>query len=286
MNKKTEKKLKPRKAFRKCGACSHAMFRLTDQEFDNISPCEERASDILAGGLVQKGHQCGMLWGASMAVGKEAFRVYKDPNIATAKAISVSGKLTASFKSETGTVNCRDITNVDWESKLEMFWYMLKTIARGFVFTPCFNLIVKWSPEAIKEIDRELPAEIEFDGECVSCTSETLKKMGASEEDAVTVSGLAGGIGLTGEACGALGAAIWYQMLENEKQNPGEPRSMFGNPEARIILNSFLEYSNREYLCKKITGKEFRTIDEHTEYIKSGGCKELIDTLAAAYSED
>jgi hypothetical protein len=36
--------------------------------------------------------------------------------------------------------------------------------------------------------------------------------------------------------------------------------------------------------CHKITGKRFGNIDEHSEFIKNGGCKDLINILARSQS--
>jgi hypothetical protein len=32
--------------------------------------------------------------------------------------------------------------------------------------------------------------------------------------------------------------------------------------------------------CKEICGKRFKTIDEHSEYIKTGGCSKILTALA------
>lgn len=272
--------LNPRKVFWKCGACSHAMFHLLNHEFDNIKLIEEKASDLLAGGIAQKGHQCGMLWGGALAIGAESFRRYNERNMATAAAINASKHLIESFHRRTRTVNCRDISKVDWDNKLDFAIYMLKTIAQGFVFSPCFNLIVKWTPEAIHAANKGLSEKTIQSQPCLSCATEVVQKMGASDEEAVMVAGFAGGIGLSGNACGALGAVIWYKMLDWGKKHPGKTPAMFNNPDANKILRAFYIQTDSEMLCYKICGKQFNTIDEHSEYIKNGGCQKLIDELA------
>ena len=98
--------LSPRKTFLKCGTCSRAMYHLLNHEFDNIKPTEEQASDLLAGGIAMKGHQCGMLWGGALAIGAESFRRYSDKDVAIATAINASKYLTESFYHRAGTVNC------------------------------------------------------------------------------------------------------------------------------------------------------------------------------------
>lgn len=273
-------KLNPRKTFWNCGACSHAMFHILNYEFDNVKPNEEKASDMLAGGIAQKGHQCGMLWGGSLAIGTEAFRKFDDKNKAIAVSINASKKLVESFYKRTHTVNCRDISKVNWENKFEFTIYMLKTIAQGFVYSPCFNLIVKWAPEALQTVNNGFTENINYSGHCLSCASEVVKKMGATEEESVMVAGFAGGIGLSGNACGALGAAIWYKMLDWSKKNEGKSQSMFNNADAKKVLRTFYMQTDSEMLCNKICNRNFNSIDEHTEYIKSGGCNQLIDALS------
>jgi hypothetical protein len=43
---------------------------------------------------------------------------------------------------------------------------------------------------------------------------------------------------------------------------------------------TFCEATDSEMLCHKICGQRFETSDDHTEFIKDGGCDKLIDVLA------
>lgn len=280
MNNAAKVKLNPRKTFWKCGACSHAMFHLLNHEFENHKEEEEKASDLLAGGIAQKGHQCGMLWGAALAVGAESYRKYSDKSEANASAITASQYLVKSFVKRTKSADCRDISRVDWESRFNLTIYMVKTIMQGFIFSPCFNLIVKWTPEAIQAANQGLSVKPAHAQPCLSCASEVVKKMGASDEEAVMVAGFAGGLGLSGDACGALSAVIWYKMLDWGKKNPGKSPSFFNNPDVKMILRAFYIQTDSEMLCSRICGKRFNSIDEHSEYVRSGGCGKLIDSLA------
>ena len=94
--------------------------------------------------------------------------------------------------------------------------------------------------------------------------------------------GLAGGIGLSGGACGALGAAVWIigiDALENgvdDKIQKSEVKSRIRN-----TMDRFLEQTHQEYECAKITQKRFETIGDHARYLKGGGCSEIIEMLAA-----
>ncbi len=277
-----KKKLNPRQVFWQRGACSHAMFHLLNHEFDNIKPQEEKASDMLAGGIAQKGHQCGMLWGAALATGTEAYRLYDDKNKAIAASVNASKLLADSFQQRTNTVNCRDISRVDWENRFQFMLYILKTVVRGFVFSHCFNLIVKWTPEAIDAAKKGLSENTTPKRPCVSCATEVVRKMGATEEESIIVAGLAGGIGLSGNACGALSAAIWYKMLQYGKNDKTKSQSMFTNPDAKKVLRTFYMKTDSEMLCRNICNRNFETIDEHSDYIRNGGCKNIIEALARA----
>ena len=114
----------------------------------------------------------------------------------------------------------------------------------------------------------------------MSCASEVVKKMGATDEEAVMVAGFAGGIGLSGNACGALSATIWYKMLGWSRRNPGKTPGYFNNQDAKTILRAFYIQTDSEMLCSRICGKQFNSMDEHSEYIRGGGCGKLIDALA------
>ncbi len=264
-----------KKLFRKLGACSSTMYYILNREFGYQSETEVRAAEPLAGGIMQYGYQCGMLWGASMAVGAEAFSRFENPGQATAITITATQNLMESFKSRTGSIDCIDVTECDWHNKLSVAKFMLTG-----KFLSCFKLIEKWAPEAILAAYEGLsPEQTELPEQALSCASETAKKMGASDEQALIVAGFAGGMGLQNSACGALGAAIWLKTLawrsEEEKK-----KFVLSNPYAEKTLEAFQNAADFEFQCDKISGQSFKTIDEHTEFIRNGGCGELINAVA------
>ncbi len=275
-----KKKLKPRIVFWKRGACSNAMFHLLNHELGRDLAEEEKASDMLAGGIAQRGHQCGMLWGAALAAGAEAYRLYGDKSQAIVAAINASKALNASFQQRTGTLNCREVTHVDWQNRFERNIYILKTIAQGFIYSPCFNLMSHWTPEAVAAAKAGLSVTTNCTEPCMSCATEVVKKMGASEEESIMVAGFAGGLGLSGEGCGALSAAIWYKMLDWGRKNPGKKPSMFSNPEAKKVLDAFDAVTGGEMICKVICNRKFNSAEEHSEFIRNEGCRNIFDALA------
>ena len=267
--------------FRKCGTCSQTYFYLLNREFGHRKENEERAADLLAGGLMNRGFQCGMLWGSALAVGAESHRRYGDGDRAIAVAVQATQSVMESFKSITLTHNCREIVHCDLTKFTGMMKMMIDVISNGFMNFRCFNIAEQWTGHALLAARNGLSSRYnDMSKPVVSCASEVLKKMGASKEEAVTVAGLAGGMGLTGNACGALGAVIWMRLLDWCKKHPGKNPPYFNNKTAKNIMKRFTSITNSELLCHEICGKKFATLEEHGDFIKNGGCEELIRALA------
>jgi uncharacterized membrane protein (UPF0136 family) len=265
-----------KKVFLKKGTCSQTFCYLLNREFGFLKENEERATDPLAGGIMQRGHQCGMLWGSTLAVGAESYRRHKNRDQAIAIAITATQHLVESFSKRAKTVNCREITGCDWTSIFSIAKYLLT----GKLFT-CFNLAAKWAPEAIQAAAEGLSREkTDLPQMPINCASEVAQKMGAGDEEMVMVAGFAGGIGLSGNGCGALSAALWMNTLAWCKKHPGKSPPYFNNPNTKNILKAFYGATDSEILCHKITRECFKTLDDHTEFIKNNGCDKLINTLA------
>jgi hypothetical protein len=270
-----------KKVFMSCGTCSRTFFFILNREFGHLKENEERASDLLAGGLMQTGHQCGMLWGASLAVGAECFRRYQNKDQAIAAAILTSQHLMKSFSVTEGKVNCRELTGYDMTSIFDMIKFIFNVFKTGIMNSFCFNLAERWVPEAIKAAHVGLSfAPASSNRVQVNCACETAKRMGATDEEMVMVAGFAGGLGLSGYACGALAAAIWMKLLGWCKNHPHKTPPYFNNTHAKKILKTFYCSTNSEILCSRIALQQFKTADDHSEFIKNGGCKSLISALS------
>jgi hypothetical protein len=267
-------KLKAKRTFIKKGTCSRTFFYILDREFSHPRPEEEKAIDPLAGGILQQGYQCGMLWGASMAVGAEAFRKEEDPGRAIGMAILATRHVMDSFEKRTGTIECEEITQCDFSDKKSMRSYMLKG---KFVY--CFKLAGRWAPEALQAAREglEKPGE-DVPADTTSCASEVVRLMGASEEEALMVAGFAGGLGLSGNGCGALAAAVWMNALIHNREQDGNYASF--DPANNQTLQTFFEETDYELECSKICGRTFDSPVDHTDFLKEGGCQKLIRVLA------
>ena len=272
--------------FRQCGTCSHTFAHLLDRAFGHPKGAEERALDPMAGGILNQGHQCGMLWGAALAAGAESYRRHEDPGEAVAVAVTATQAIMESFTNRTHTVNCREIIGIDISKVFGLLKFMVRTTFQGVDHNPCYHLAEQWAPEAIQSATEGLAAEpVKLTRPPVSCASEVAKSMGASEEEQVMVAGFAGGLGLSGYGCGALSAAIWMKTLAWCKENPGKTPPYFNNPAAKGILKAFKEATGGEILCRKLTGQQFQSIDDHSAFVEEGGCRELMGALGEAGRE-
>ncbi len=271
-----------RKVFMKLGACSSALYFLLERGFDRERDTDARAVEPLAGGILRKGYQCGMLWGSAMSAGAESYRRYGNTDEAIGYAIHATQKITNHFITRMESVDCIDITGTDWNNKLSSLKFMLT----GKMFH-CFSMVKSWPPDAFQAIldtlpDKDSEPEKPFATPCMSCASEVARRMGASDEEIVTVAGFAGGIGLSGNACGALGAALWIKTLAYCRNNG---KNTLQNPEMEATVEAFLKASDYNFLCRDITGKEFKSVEDHTDYIQEGGC-EIIEDLILSNAPD
>lgn len=261
--------------FLRKGTCSQTFFYLLNREYDHHYEAGEKAADPLAGGIMQLGHQCGMLWGSALAVGAESRRRTDNPHKATAMAINATRSVMDEFYAKKRTHDCYEITRTDFTSGFQMFRYMI------FGAHSCFRMAKKVGPGIAKAAEEGLAqSHNSLPGKCLSCATETAKKMGATEEQAAMAAGLAGGMGLSGNACGALGAAIWLKTLQSGAD--GDLKANMKNPAAKKTLDRFYEASGFKILCRAITERNFATPAGHTAFIEKGGCKEIIEALAGS----
>jgi len=257
-------------------ACSDTLFHVLNRAFDHPLVEEERAAQPLAGGIMQYGYQCGMIWGATLAAGAQAYRLHGTGPQAEARAIIAAQRLVESFRTQNSHMNCLEITEIDKSSStMQMITYFL--IKGGSI--GCFRMAARYAPVAFSEINIALSEKhIEAPPAPVSCSAMLAQKMGASDIHAVMAAGFAGGIGLSGGACGALGAAIWIHGMNSLKAGVG--KIAFKAPDALEAIDKFLKCTNHEFECSKIVGRKFESIGDHASYLCNGGCSKIIEVLA------
>ena len=235
----------------------------------------------LAGGIMGSGYQCGMLWGGALAAGAQAYRLYGAGARAEVAALLASQKLAAAFRARARDINCAEITELEWKKPSR--GQVVKFLARGGPIG-CFRLAADYAQIAFDTINNALGEEhLSTPAQPVSCTALLAQKMGVSELHVVMAAGLAGGIGLSGGACGVLGAAIWLGGI-NTLKNGGKLSFDLGasSPE----MERFLASADYEFECASIVGRKFADVADHAAYVREGGCAKIIAALAALEKGD
>lgn len=161
-------------------ACSDTLFHVLNRAFDNPMKIEEKASMPFAGGIMQHGYQCGMIWGAALAAGVKALRLFGPGSQAETMAILASQKIVDSFRSRKNTINCLEITELDKSSTTmeQIIFFIVKGGTIG-----CFRMAAGYAPVAYREINAAFSEEqTKAPSMPVSCAAVVARKMGASEE--------------------------------------------------------------------------------------------------------
>ncbi|MFC1930329.1 C-GCAxxG-C-C family (seleno)protein [Chloroflexota bacterium] len=250
---------------------------VVDRSFNHPLKLEEEASMPLAGGIVSQGYQCGMLWGATLAAGAQAYRLLGPGPQAETAAIIATQRLVESFRARNNNnIDCLEITETHLQDKKQALNYFF--LKGGFI--GCVRMAVKYVPEAFREINTALSEiHIEAPHHPVSCSAMLAQKMGVSDMHTVMAAGFAGGIGLSGGACGALGAAIWIIGM-NEPEGGGLKK--MNNPKVGDTIDRFIKSAaDFKFECSEIVGRRFENIGDHAGYLRDGGCSEIIEVLAA-----
>ncbi len=237
---------------------------------------EEQAAMPFAGGIMQHGYQCGMIWGATLAAGAQAYRLFGRGPQAETRAITAAQSLVESFRSRNNNINCLQITGLDKSSStMQVINYFL--IEGGTI--SCMRMAVGYAPRAFNVINTAFSDEdIRVPSPPVNCASIVAQKMDVSDMQKVMVAGFAGGIGLCGGACGALGAAIWIIGMNSLKE--GVNKTDFKNPRALDAIDRFIKCTDNEFQCAKIVGRRFMDVDDHAAYLRNGGCSKIFEALA------
>ncbi|MFC2000224.1 C-GCAxxG-C-C family (seleno)protein, partial [Chloroflexota bacterium] len=230
---------------------------VVDRSFDHPLKLEEHATGPLAGGLMNMGYQCGMIWGATLAAGAQAYRLLGPGPQAETAAIMAAQRLVESFRARTNHINCLEITETNLQKKTGVIKLIL--LKGGPVV--CVRMTVGYAPEAFREINTALSeVYVEASSPPVSCSAMLAQKMGVSDMHTVMAAGFAGGIGLSGGACGALGAAIWIIGVNSRKEGVGKKviNSRIGD-----TIDRFIRSADFKYECSEIVGRRFENIDDH-----------------------
>lgn len=248
--------------------------------YDNAMDLEEQASLPFVGGIKQYGYQCGQVWGASLAAGARVHQLKGDGPESQLRTLKATEKVAEAFRGISGEMNCNEITSLNKDStNMDMVkYFLLKGGSIG-----CFRLASSYAPAAYDAIEESLEEDVQIPDGDVSCTALLAKKMGGQEKHQTMAAGLAGGIGFTGEACGALGTVVWLKAMKLLKDDPEV--DLWGDKEFgawfESTVETFLAASDYEFECVDIVGRRFEGAADHAEHLRQGGCSKIIEALAA-----
>lgn len=242
-----------------------------NRAFGHPSKAEERAAGPLAGGIVRNGYQCGMVWGSALAAGAEAYRCFGAGRRAEAASLVAARRVVESFRAQNGAVDCFDLTDTDFGSTAQMWKYLLTGKPIG-----CFRMAARYAPVAYAEIRAALGnGHADEPAAAASCSALVARRLGASDLHAVMAAGFAGGIGLSGGACGALGAAVWLDATSGGGDNKALEARAAG------IIERFLNASGHRFECSEIVGRRFLDVADHAAHLGGGGCAGILEALSA-----
>jgi hypothetical protein len=271
-----------------CVSCSEASMTTQLRSVGADHQVFEQAAHRLSGGFMHSGRGCGLLTGSILAAGVLARQRFDDDDTAIAAAMSTACRLAKAFPDFTGSVNCGEITGDD----LTTIGGRLRYLGTGSG-SRCGHHHLKWGSHATGLIEESL-SEFE-DGaperECANCAVATLRRLatavGMEPRDTVLVAGLAGGVGLLGNVCGALASGVYAISAAEYIHSDTESRdswlrgglqeltgSAYRGEPSRLRLAFIDEFGSE--LCLDIVGRLFRDGDDHSEYIADGGCRDVI----------
>jgi hypothetical protein len=241
-----------------------------NRAFGHPSKPEERAAGPLAGGIVRNGYQCGMVWGSALAAGAEAYRCFGAGHRAETAALLAARRIVDSFRAQNGAVDCFDLTDTDFSSKGQVWRYLLTGKPVG-----CFRMAARYAPVAFAEIRAALGHEhADAPPAPVSCSALVARRLGASDVHAVMAAGFAAGVGLSGGACGALGAVVWLDGMSGG----GDHKAL--EARATRVVERFLEASGHVFECSEIVGRRFADVPDHAAHLRGGGCARILEALS------
>ena len=166
-----------------------------------------------------------MLWGAALAAGAQAYRLFGPGSQAESMAIVAAQRLVESFQTHTkNKINCQEITNLNFQGKIEALPVLKFIITGGPI--GCFRMAAKYAPDVYGDINAVLSEkQIEAASGPLSCAAMLAQKMGASEMHTVMAAGFAGGIGLSGGSLRSLGSCNMADRNEQQEGTASIPKS-------------------------------------------------------------
>ena len=263
----------------RCVACSEASLTTQMRGFGLKEPVYEQAIHAFSGGFMHQGHASGLLTGAVLAAGFVAQDRFDDDETRAGAALHAAIQLATVFPEHSGSINCLEITKTNLTNLFGRLHYFKKGQGRM-----CGRLHLKWAQEAHQLIDKSL-LEYEKNSNvsvCNNCSVRTMQKLessiGIKAGASLLMAGFAGGVGLSGNVCGALAVgayamSIIHQLDRKQKKRDsiirGSIEEVFGTNYrgslTRLRRKFVLQFGSE--LCVDIIGRHFQDAEEHFKFL-------------------
>ena len=275
-------------------SCAEALFTILNRAAGIELIAEEQAAHALAGGVLNSGRACGMLWGAALAAGAQAQARFERGEVAAVAALQITARMQDEFRDLIGAADCREIIGQDLTTVFGKVGY----VTSGAAVT-CTRLALKWSPEAHDLIQTGLA---DFDPAAVTrplnnCAVMTMRFLAGPlgldpERTPGLTAGFAGGLGLKGNTCGALAAGIFalalnYYHAQGRQARDSRLRALaqeiglgkgFTVKPAQLRAAFLTRFRTDQ--CRELVSRGFASPEDLSTYLADGGCKEVIEFVA------
>ena len=276
----------------RCVACSEASMTTQMRGFGYKEPVYEQAIHPFSGGFMHQGHATGLLTGAVMAAGFVVRERFSDDAIRSGATLHAAIHLAKPFPKYSESVNCQEITGTDLTTLRGRFRYFKEGQGRT-----CGRLHLKWAPRAHHLIDTSLMEywESKPEGSRANCAVRSMQELeartGQNTGISTSIAGFAGGVGLSGNVCGALVAGVYWlaviQQLGRKRKKRdsrirGSVEELFGitywGDLTRLRL-AFVKQFGSE-LCIDIIGRHFNDAADHGLFVEQDGCMSITKFIA------
>ncbi len=253
----------------------------------------EEASDPLCAGLVaEMDGACGMLWGASLAAGVRARARIPDPAAAQEAVLEASRLAVDAFRNAGHPMNCAQITGLER-------WNFPRYMLKGDLGV-CTRLIAGNARRLHELIDQVMDAQRPggTSAPCRNCAIEAYEQVCRSigfpsDDVGIVAGGFAGGLGLSGNACGALAAAILAVSMKYFTERSRPKHSMIRSdlqgffvgigwmrPSMEIARRFRAKFPGKT--CASITGRTFASARELSDHLEDGNCSQVLEEVASS----
>ena len=275
----------------RCISCSEAAMTTQLRSFGVEESAYEQAIHAFSGGFLHSGRACGLLSGSALAAGVLARTRFSDQRARIHATLAATIGLARSHPALSGSVNCQTIT----ETELTTWRGRLSYLMRGKA-AHCGRLHVEWTSRAHRLIEESFRQAVDTPvSRCDNCAVATLGKcasaVGIPAEDVSIVAGLAGGLGLLGNVCGALAAGVFALGATHYIARSNAPRDSRARGAVAELSSAARKGPPGELhrsfcgrfgsdQCMKIVGRRFENVDDHARFIAEGGCATIVDFVA------